>query len=67
MTVLLYALLLQVFSQTEIDIFTKYVIGEAPSKWRAAPGPLKVVAVDTGAGVVQLNPGDGGVVVAMVR
>lgn len=64
---LLFVSQLQVFSRTEIDIFTSYVIGRAPGTWRAGPGPLKVVAIDTGAGVMQLNPEDGGVVVAMVR
>lgn len=59
--------LLQVFSRTEIDIFPKFVVGGAPSPWRAEPGPLKVVAIDTGAGVVQLNSEEGGVVVAIVR
>ncbi|CAM9604552.1 unnamed protein product [Ectocarpus fasciculatus] len=58
---------MRVFSRTEIDIFTKPVIGRAPNTWRAEPGPLKVVAIDTGAGLVQLNPEDGGVVVAMVQ
>ena len=55
------------FSRTEIDVFRKYVIGQPPSTWRSAPGPLKVVAIDTGAGVVQVNAEDGGVVVATVR
>ncbi|CAM9403362.1 unnamed protein product [Ectocarpus sp. 6 AP-2014] len=58
---------MRVFSRTEIDIFTKTVIGRGLSTWGAEPGPLKVVAIDTGAGLVQLNPEDGGVVVAIVR
>ncbi|CAM9183914.1 unnamed protein product [Ectocarpus sp. 8 AP-2014] len=58
---------MRVFSRTEIDIFTKTVIDRPPSTWRVEPGPLKVVAIDTGAGLVQLNPKDGGVVVAMVQ
>ncbi|CAM9183837.1 unnamed protein product, partial [Ectocarpus sp. 8 AP-2014] len=33
----------------------------------AEPGQLKVVAIDTGAGLVRLNPEDGGVVVATVK
>lgn len=35
--------------------------------WRAEPGPLKVVAIDIGTGLVKLNPEDGGVVVATIR
>ena len=57
----------QVFSRTEIDIYPKSVMGQATSTWRTGPGPLTVVAVDTGAGVVQVNADDGGVVVAMVQ
>ena len=37
------------------------------SWWRAEPGPLKVVAIENGAGLVPLNPEGGGVVVAMVK
>lgn len=33
----------------------------------SGPGQLKVVAIDTGAGVVQLNPEEGGIVVATVK
>ncbi|CAN0294216.1 unnamed protein product [Pylaiella littoralis] len=58
---------MRVFSRTEIDVFTKFVLGGAPGPWRAEPGPLKVVAINTGAGLVHLNPDDGGVVVAMVE
>lgn len=39
---------------------------ENPSVWAPEPGPLKVVAVDTGAGWVYLEPDNGGVVVAVV-
>lgn len=67
MDVLLYASLLQVFSKTEIDIFPKSVVAGAPSPWRTEPGPLKVVAIANAAGSIQLNPEDGGVVVAVVQ
>lgn len=30
------------------------------------PGPIKVVAIDTGSGLVHLSPEDGGIVVGMV-
>lgn len=60
-------LCLQVFSRTEIDVFTKFPAVGVPIPWRAEPGPLKVVAVETGAGLVQLNPEEGGVVVARVE
>lgn len=39
---------------------------DSPSVWAPEPGPLKIVAVDTGAGWVYLEPDDGGVVVAVV-
>lgn len=39
----------------------------AISCYLAKPGQLKVVAVDTGAGIVRLNPEGGGVVVATVK
>lgn len=45
----------------------EHVIGGASSPWRAEPGQLKVVAIDTGTGVVQLHPTQGGVVVPVVK
>lgn len=69
---LLHFLLLQFLSSTEIAI-TKVLhrnmspdLSVRSTPWRAEPGPLKLVAIDTGTGVVQLNPEDGGVVVATV-
>ena len=40
--------------------------GNYPSVWAFEPGPLKVVAIDTGGGLVDINP-EGGVVVAVVK
>ncbi|CAN0353201.1 unnamed protein product, partial [Ectocarpus fasciculatus] len=37
------------------------------SCYLAEPGQLKVVAIDTGAGLVRLNPEDGGIVVATAK
>ncbi|CAM9661144.1 unnamed protein product [Ectocarpus sp. 4 AP-2014] len=37
------------------------------SCFSAEPGELKVVAIDTGAGLVRLNPEDGGVVIATAK
>lgn len=37
------------------------------SCYLAEPGQLKVVAIDTGDGLVRLDPEDGGVVVATVK
>lgn len=59
----------QFLSSTQIAI-TKAASkgGGQPIPWRAEPGPLKIVGVDTaGAGRVELNPEGGGVVVAVVR
>lgn len=55
------------FSRTEIDVFTEFVVDGAPVPWKAEPGPLKVAAIDTGADLVQLNTEEGGVVVAIVE
>lgn len=38
-----------------------------PNLWARDPGPLKLVAIDTGAGRLMLDPENGGVVVAMVQ
>lgn len=74
----MFALLLsplQFLSATEIAItkgcssansFDALPDPSAPNPWRTEPGPLKIVAIDTGAGLVELNPDDGGVVVATV-
>lgn len=67
MSWLVYALSAQVFSRTEIDVFTKFVIGGAPRPWREEPGSLRVVAIETDTGSFQLHPEQGGVVVAMVE
>lgn len=49
------------FSRDQIVIRIRHLY-----KWREEPGPLKVVAVDTGAGPVKVN-GDDGVTVAEVQ
>lgn len=59
---------LQVVSSTQIALHkTRHKGGNYPSVWAFEPGPLKVVASDTDAGLVHLNPEGGGVVVAVVR
>lgn len=58
---------LQFISSTEIAIARPISHDGLPVPWRAEPGLLKLIAIDTGAGVVKLNPEDGGVVVATVR
>lgn len=60
-------LVLQFISSTQIAITRPFSHGRPPIPWRDQTGPLKLVAIDTGTGVVQLNPEDGGVVVATVR
>lgn len=62
---------LQFISSTEIAITKDFSFDASPDKyvpspWRAEPGPLKIVAIDNGAGRVELNPEVGGVVVATV-
>lgn len=66
---LLLRLSSQVVSSTRlrVDNHDAYRLSKNPHSWLAEPGPLKVVAIDTGAGLVQLNPDDGGVVVAVVK
>lgn len=49
---------LQVVSSTRIVLFVRF--SSNPPDGRQ---PLKLVAIDTGAGAVQLNPEDGGVVI----
>ena len=58
---------LKFLGTTQVVFRKAFSTDRPPVPWRAEPGPLKVVAVDTGTGIVQLNPEDGGVVVAMVR
>lgn len=58
---------MQIWSSTSITIRKTPTPDGTPYPWRSEPGPLKVVAIDTGTGVVQLNPEGGGVVVAVVR
>ena len=64
---LLFVLLtFQVVSSTEVRLH-KVVINGDPCPWALEPGPLKVVAIDTGTGLVHLNPEEGGVVVVGVK
>lgn len=58
---------MQFISSTEIAITRAIGHDGLPVPWRAEPGSLKLIAIDTGAGVVKLNPEDGGVAVATVR
>lgn len=57
----------QFVSSSQIAITKTVRPDRPPVPWRADPGPLKLVAIDTGAGIVELNPEDGGVVVATVK
>lgn len=64
--------LLQVLSPTKIRVekisySDRDAIRNRDSVWAFEPGPLKVVAIDIGDGLVHLNPKDGGVVVAAVK
>lgn len=56
----------QVFSSTQIFL-NKMFKYDDPNLWAPEPGPLKVVAIDTGAGRLALNPEDGGVVIAEIQ
>eukprot|EP00752_Nemacystus_decipiens_P018630 g16704.t1 len=58
--------LIQVKSSTRIAV-TKFFRAENPNVWATEPGPLKVVAINTGGGRLALKPEDGGVVVAEVQ
>lgn len=63
MLFLLFLLLRQISRSNQIRIeFHTENLEHGPFE----PGLLKVVAIDTSAGLVPLNPGDGGVVVGMV-
>lgn len=53
-------------SPTQIAI-TKLYKFDDPNVWAPEPGPLKLVAVNTGAGRLTLKPEDGGVVIAEVQ
>lgn len=46
---------------------TKVFNYDDPALWAAEPGPLKVVAINTGSGLVHLKPEEGGVLVAIVQ
>ncbi|CAM9732996.1 unnamed protein product [Ectocarpus sp. 12 AP-2014] len=55
-----------VLSPTQISI-TKIFNDDNPYVWADKPGPLKIVAINTGGGSLALNPADGGVVIAEVH
>ena len=58
---------MQVVSSNQVRVHkTSQSGGNYPSVWAFEPGPLKVVAIDTGGGLVDINP-EGGVVVAVVK
>lgn len=63
-TVLSLLVMVQGVAPTRIDVERFMHDTEVSTWWRAAPGQLKVVAIENGAGVVELNPG---VVVANVK
>lgn len=46
---------------------TKIFKYDEPNVWAPEPGPLKVVAIDTGAGRLSLKGTDGGVVIAEIQ
>lgn len=50
-----------------IEVHRDVLDTRVSSWWRAEPGPLKVVAIENGAGLVPRSPEGGGVVVAMVK
>lgn len=60
------SLVVQIRSSTEISVI-RDVFKRELYPWRAEPGPIKVVAIDLGDSLVQINPEEGGVVVAMVK
>lgn len=43
------------------------IIDDDPSLRTIQPGPLKAVAIDTGVGLVHLNPEEGGVAVGVLK
>eukprot|EP00752_Nemacystus_decipiens_P008235 g7364.t1 len=56
----------KVVSSTQIGLVKAFSF-RAPKLWASEPGPLKLVAIDTGAGRVLLNKPHGGVMVAVVQ
>eukprot|EP00903_Cladosiphon_okamuranus_P014061 g13069.t1 len=56
----------QILSSTQIAL-TKVFKWDDPNVWSPEPGPLKVVAINTGAGRLGLKPEDGGVVIAEIQ
>lgn len=61
--VLLFVWRLQFVSSTTIQVYCF----QRPSCYLDEPGRVKIVAIDNGVGLVQLNPENGGVVVATVK
>ena len=53
-------------SSTQIAL-TKVFKYDDPNLWAPEPGPLKLVAINTGAGRLPLNSEDGGVVIAEIQ
>ncbi|CBN78994.1 peptidase S1 and S6, chymotrypsin/Hap [Ectocarpus siliculosus] len=56
----------KVLSPTQISI-TKNFKYDNPYVWADEPGPLKIVAINTGGGRLSLNSDDGGIVIAEVQ
>lgn len=56
----------QVLSSTQISL-VKVFRDTDPVTWTEEPGPLKIRAINTGAGPLAVNPEDGGVVIAEVQ
>ncbi|CAN0462313.1 unnamed protein product, partial [Ectocarpus sp. 8 AP-2014] len=46
---------------------TKIFNDDNPYVWADEPGPLKIVAINTGGGRLALNPADGGIIIAEVH
>ncbi|CAN0190438.1 unnamed protein product, partial [Ectocarpus fasciculatus] len=55
----------KVLSPTQISITKNFKYD--PNVWADEPGPLKIVAINTGGGRLALNPADGGVIIAEVQ
>lgn len=60
------SILSQILSSTQIAL-TKVFKYDDPNLWAPEPGPLKVVAINTGAGRLALNAEDTGVVIAEIQ
>lgn len=58
-------MLVQVESSTQIRVDP--IFNRDGVVWPPEPGPLRIVAIDTGTGRINLNPTEGGVVIAMVQ